>query len=133
MAYHVFYGKAPEPERLRVYLQARLDKKEIKIFIAETTDKNFAGFANIYTSFSSLSLTPLWILNDLLVLPKWRKHGIAGKLLDYAETQAAAAGASSLMLETHPDNKTAQSLYEKHGWKQSEYVAYYRAVPNSAR
>ena len=53
---------------------------------------------------------------ELHVAPAYRGHGIGGKLLDYAEQDARAAGYSQMALQTWMTNP-ARQLYERHGFK----------------
>ena len=57
----------------------------------------------------------VWVLNDLFVAPGARRQGVAQALLDAAATFARDDGAIRLELETTPDNRNAQALYEAHG------------------
>lgn len=73
-------------------------------------------------------MVPFWILNDLYVDQKYRGRGVAEALLNYAKEQAQKAGAKQLQLETAPDNKAAQSVYERCGWIQNTYIFYNKST-----
>ena len=51
------------------------------------------GFAQLYPSFSSVSLRPIRILNDLFVDPDHRRSGAGRALLDAARDHARQTGA----------------------------------------
>ena len=79
------------------------------------------------TSFSSVSMKRLWLLNDLFVAPAGRRAGAGRALLDRAERWARETGAKGLTLSTELTNATAQRLYESAGWTQDdEFVHYHR-------
>ena len=79
----------------------------------------------MYPVFSSLHLSPAWILNDLFVRPAFRRHGVAHELLDAANELARETGALQLELATGNDNKAAQTLYESRGWKRDTGFLHY--------
>ncbi|GAE25633.1 GCN5-related N-acetyltransferase [Halalkalibacter wakoensis JCM 9140] len=122
--YRVFYEQQSNVEEAERYLSERLTKSESVIFVAKEKD-TYVGFVQLYPTFSSVSMTRTWILNDLYVLQEARKNGIAQLLLDKVKQFALDTGAKSIHLETGPDNKIAQSLYEKNGYqKDNIYVRY---------
>lgn len=83
------------------------------------------GFVQLYPSFSSVSMKRLWVLNDLFVVPGARRRGAAEALMARARRLALETGAEGLVLETAVDNKKAQRLYEKLGWKRDrEFYRY---------
>jgi ribosomal protein S18 acetylase RimI-like enzyme len=122
-AYRQFYKQAPGLEAARSFIREKLKNDESVIFLAYV-DGEAAGFTQLYPVFSSVSMCRSWILNDLFVDPGFRKQGVGEALLDRAKTYAAEARANGLVLETAHDNFTAQSLYEKNGWKRSQHYFY---------
>jgi ribosomal protein S18 acetylase RimI-like enzyme len=76
-----------------------------------------AGFVHLYPSFSSLSMKPLWILNDLFVAPGYRQLGIGEALMRRAERLARSTRAAGIGLETARDNRAAKRLYERLGYR----------------
>jgi ribosomal protein S18 acetylase RimI-like enzyme len=113
--YRVFYGKPSDPALAREFIQARLTRGESVILLAQL-DREAVGFTQLYPAFSSVSATQVWVLNDLLVLPEARRHGVARALLTAAADFARDEGALRLELETDHDNVTAQALYHAMGW-----------------
>ncbi|MBI3662810.1 MAG: GNAT family N-acetyltransferase [Acidobacteria bacterium] len=83
------------------------------------------GFTLLYPAWSSLSMRPWWILNDLYVAPEARKRGVAKALMECAQRLAEETSASGLGLETAKDNFAAQKLYEQLGWKREEQFYRY--------
>ena len=67
----------------------------------------------------------VWVLNDLYVDADARRHGVAQALLDAAADFARDDGAIRLELETTPDNRTAQALYESGGWQRYDDTLRY--------
>lgn len=123
-AYRIWYGKSPEPERARDFLTQRLRNNESQIFMA-MHDNSVAGFTQLYPLFSSVSMEPIWLLNDLFVVDEFRKQGVGSFLLQTAAGFAEEAGALRLELATEHDNLSAQTLYESLGWtKDTEFLHY---------
>ena len=115
--YRAFYGKPSQPTVCREFLQARLSRSESVIFIAFDAEGAGIGFAQLYPSFSSVRVRPIWWLNDLFVRPDGRGIGAGRALLDAAGEHARITGSAGLMLETGADNAYAQGLYERNGYQ----------------
>lgn len=123
--YRIFYGQESDLKSAERFLTERLNKNESVIFIAQhQASKEILGFIQLFPSFSSVSLASIWILNDLFVVPKARRQGIASALLSQARNFAVENGSARLTLETAPDNYSAQATYEKLGWNRSEFLNY---------
>jgi ribosomal protein S18 acetylase RimI-like enzyme len=122
-AYRAFYHEHPDPSRERRYLSERLDRGEAVVFLAEDRGRA-VGFTLLYPSYSSVSLRPIWVLNDLYVRPESRRGGVGGRLLVAAREFARASGAEYITLETAVDNP-AQRLYEAHGWTRDSAFLHY--------
>lgn len=123
-AYRQFYGQSSNPEAARAFLVERLQRGESTLFIAEAAARP-AGFVQLFPTFSSVSLAPTFILNDLFVVPEHRRSGIAQALLSAAVEFAREAGAVRVSLSTAVTNGPAQALYEACGWaKQADYHVY---------
>lgn len=114
--YRMFYGQPSQPTVCRDFLHARLSRNESVIYIAFEADASAVAFVQLYPSFSSVRVRPIWWLNDLYVQSTSRGAGAGRALLDCAAQHARMTGAAGLMLETGADNTYAQSLYERHGY-----------------
>lgn len=122
--YRDFYEVKPNPQKAEEFLKTRLENKESKIFLAKD-ENSYVGFTQLYPSFSSLSMKPVWILNDLYVLETHRKQGVGKLLLDAAKQFAKETGSKGLTLTTAIQNTTAQSLYEKYGFIRNDHFYEY--------
>jgi len=126
-AYREFYRRTPDPERERAFLAERIPKGESVVFLAEENG-TAVGFTLLYPLYSSLSLRPVWVLNDLYVRPEARGRGVASRLLRRARRFARDTDAEYITLETARDNP-AQRLYEAEGWKREEQFLHYEREP----
>ncbi|MFN0221613.1 MULTISPECIES: GNAT family N-acetyltransferase [Paenibacillus] len=129
-AYRQFYGQPSDPEGARAFLQGLLQRGDSVILLAyEAGSPEPAGFTQLYPVYSSVSMKRLWTLNDLYVRPEARGRGAAALLLEAAERLARESGAKGLQLETAPDNRTAQRLYERMGYVRDDaYYHYFRST-----
>jgi ribosomal protein S18 acetylase RimI-like enzyme len=125
--YRQFYKLASDLSGASAYIEERLTKKDSVIFLAFTENEEAAGFVQLYPSFSSLAMKPLWILNDLFVSPLYRKANVARELMAASEQLAISSGAKGLTLMTAIDNIPAQKLYTSLGWnKETEFFSFDR-------
>ena len=121
--YRIFYKQESDVARTAAFLKDRIMNKESIVFLAFYGDDP-VGFTQLYTTFSSVSLQPIFILNDLYVKQAFRKKGIGKQLLNRAKEYCLEKGYKGLALETAKDN-TAQHLYERLGWKKDTQHFHY--------
>ena len=125
-AYRQFYGQRSDLAAARAFLRDRIERDESVIYLAYTKPREAAGFTQLYPSFSSVSLRPLWILNDLYVRSDVRRGGVGRALLERARQHAIETAAKGLVLSTGVTNKAAQTLYESCGWqREDEFFQYH--------
>lgn len=148
LKYREFYNYNLNIEKSKEFLIERINKNQSKIFLCyfnETNNNNnnsssennnnnneiIVGFAQIYFSFDSLLLQPLFILHDLYVTSDYRKQGIGSILLNIVK-EYARNNNGNIVLQTAKDNFTAQSLYEHHGYiKDEDFYTYYLIFENN--
>jgi len=128
--YRVFYKQPSNLEGARAFLFERFNHAESVIFIARNQSNGLAvGFAQLYPTFSSISMQRSWVLNDLYVREECRKEGVGELLLKHVKEFAVLTKAKGIALSTAPDNVKAQSLYEKEGYvKDNEFYNYFLAI-----
>jgi GNAT superfamily N-acetyltransferase len=122
-AYRIFYNQASDVAAAQLFLKERFKKKESIIFLA-FYDGKAAGFTQLYRSFSTVSLKPILILNDLYVAPDFRKKGVGESLLRRAQVYCSSSNCKGLALETAVENP-ARSLYERLGWTKDVQCFHY--------
>ena len=123
--YRQFYGHRSDLDAARAFLGDRIEHDESVIYVAYADGGEAAGFTQLYPSFSSVSLKPLWVLNDLFVRSDIRRGGVGRALLERARQHAVESGAKGLILNTAVTNKAAQTLYESCGWhREDEFLQY---------
>jgi ribosomal protein S18 acetylase RimI-like enzyme len=124
--YRAFY-KQPENDKTLGFLEERIKNQEAIAFIARV-NAEAVGFTLLYPTFSTVSLSNIWLLNDLYVAESARGNGIANELMDVAEAAAKSAGATRVFLRTANDNLPAQALYEGRNWIKDEVFRRYDLV-----
>ena len=124
--YRRFQGQPSDVSAARSFLAARLERQESVVFLASLAGAP-VGFAQLYPSFSSVSLSRVFILNDLFVAAAARKRGVARALIAAVEAHAWQHRASRVTLNVARSNAAAQALYERMGWVQDqEFFMFHR-------
>ena len=122
--YRVFYEQVSDLNAARSFLEDRFRKNDSVIFIAIASDGTGLGFTQLYPCFSSVSMQPTYILNDLFVTSEARKKGVGEALMEKAKHFAKAKGCKGLTLETAVDNP-AQKLYQRLGFIKDTKVNHF--------
>ena len=125
-AYREFYAQNPNDARTREFVDSHLRNGTSTIYLAEAAG-DAVGFSQMFRSFSTVHLAPVWILEDLFVEPLYRGAGIATALLARAVEHAKDDRAGGMFLETAYDNDAAQRVYERAGWTREGRFYKYNA------
>ena len=123
--YRRFYRMKSDISHAREFLTARLRHKDSIILVAWVGDESLTGFVQLYPSFSSVRMGPIWILNDLYVEREWRGQGVGQRLMEEARILAVQNGCIALELATEKTNTHAKRLYEKLGYSLDETFDHY--------
>ena len=126
--YRQFYEQVSDIHLAHTYIQARIERNESVIIVAEMENRAI-GFCQMYPTFCSIEAAPIYSLYDLFVHPDFRRTGAGKTLLLAAEQSAKQAGCVRMDLTTARTNIQAQKLYEALGWVRDEvYFAYSKSV-----
>jgi GNAT superfamily N-acetyltransferase len=117
--YRMFYEQPSNIEEATAFIQKRLENQD-SVIITAMDNEQMAGFTQLYPSFSSVSMKPIWILNDLFVHESYRRKSVAKQLMEAAKEHAAKTGAIRISLATQFSNSPAQKLYETMGYKKDD-------------
>lgn len=126
--YRRFQGQPGNLPAASAFLRDRFDHGESVLFIAFDGETP-VGFAQLYPSFSSVSLSRVYILNDLYVAEAGRRRGVASALLAALEAYAWTFGAARVTLNVARDNTSAQALYQSQGWSQDQQFHMFHRFP----
>jgi ribosomal protein S18 acetylase RimI-like enzyme len=124
--YREHFGQLLYPESSRKFLENRISRKESVIYLAMPDDEEkILGFCQLYSSFSSLSLKRVWILNDIYVCQDARRQLVADRLIQAAKEMAKQTNAVRLRVSSSIDNAVAHKLYESIGFQEdTEFKNY---------
>ena len=122
-AYRVFYKQPSDIESAKKFLGERIINNESIIYLAYE-DKEAVGFTQLYPLFSSVSMKPMYLLNDLYVKSSHRGKGIGEALINRAKVLCEKEQNKGLALQTATDNP-AQKLYERLGFVKDHDLYYY--------
>lgn len=123
-AYRQFYGQRTDMRSAQQYLQKRFDDNAMTVFMAFVGARAI-GFVLMYPSFSSVSMAPIWILNDVYVAKEERRQGAGVALLERCQMYAIETGYRGITLATATNNVTAQHIYERMGWRRDRSFYHY--------
>ncbi|MFT9596779.1 GNAT family N-acetyltransferase [Mesobacillus sp.] len=124
--YIVDFYKKPEPneaelKNLILHLQDHPDSG--LQFVAEI-EGEIVGFATLYYTFSTLQVKRAAILNDLFVSADARGQKVGEQLFTKCLEHIRKNNFAYMTWETSKDNYVAQSLYDKMGGSQSDWLVY---------
>ncbi|WP_076537378.1 GNAT family N-acetyltransferase [Shewanella sp. UCD-KL21] len=85
--YRQSLGFDAEPQKCRHFVATRLAENDSMIFVALEDDRPL-GFVQLYPSYSSLLLKPVWYFDDVFVADEFRGKGIATALINKAKSLA---------------------------------------------
>ena len=112
--YRVFYKQESNIEAAKVFLKERLTNQESVIYLAFINDVA-VGFTQLYPLFSSVSMQPMYLLNDLYINPNNRNKSIGTALINKAKALCKEKGYKGLGIQTANTNP-AQHLYQREGF-----------------
>ena len=121
--YRQFYKQASNLEKARSFLLNRINNNESVIYIAYL-DNKAVGFTQLYPLFSSVSMQPIYLLNDLYVDATIRNKGVGQQLIKAAKNLCIDKEYKGLGIQTEVTNP-AQHLYERVGFKKDPDLHFF--------
>lgn len=88
-------------------------KNQYSKYFCAIEDNVVVGFAGVWQSIDIMHITNIVVKKDM------RGKGIGNKLLETLLQYSKKPEISEITLEVHEDNKIAQELYKKYGFKQA--------------
>jgi ribosomal-protein-alanine N-acetyltransferase len=82
-----------------------------RLYVYRTDADGLIGYCAAWHVFDELHI------NNLAVLPAWRRRGVATELLRHAHELAVLGGARRATLEVRASNLAARQLYERLGFR----------------
>lgn len=121
--YRQFYQQQSDLNGARYFLIQRFGLGDSFILVSEEAQGRISGFVQIFPGLSTVGMNARWTLNDLYVLPEYRRQGVGQALMNAAADLAQDHGVARLVLMTQVENQSAQRLYETLGWQRN--TAFY--------
>lgn len=124
--YIVDFYKKPKPneDELRNLIQHLLAHPDSGLQFVAEIEGEIIGFATLYYTFSTLQVKRAAILNDLFVSAEARGQKAGEQLFEKCLSHIRENNFAYMTWETSKDNHAAQSLYNKMGGKQSDWLVY---------
>ncbi|WP_223668634.1 GNAT family N-acetyltransferase [Kangiella shandongensis] len=122
--YRQFYRQESQPEKIREFLKSLIEQEKSKIFLSYE-DGELTGFVQLYPSYSSIGLAPIWILNDFFIFGGSERRETARGLLDAAKMLCEASKAIRLEVTTRKENHRLHSIYRDYGFEKDYKYDYY--------
>lgn len=122
-SYRVFYKQESNQEAVKEFLIERLQQHDSVIYVASIEDKA-VGFTQLYPLWSSVSMQPMYLLNDLYVDKSYRGKGIGKALIEQAKQLCKDENNKGLAIQTAFDNP-AQNLYMRLGFKKDTDLHFF--------
>lgn len=108
-------------ERLRKRLMEELNNRDALIAVAEDEDKVVGAVRVRLETREFYVPEKMAIIEEIYVMPAFRRKGIGEKLVDYVTSELAKRGARSIMARFPAKNVIAVSFYTKRGFREIHY------------
>ncbi len=138
--YRQFYRQPSNLDGARKFLTRLITQGKSIVYIAflaydtaqEQSDRLSSveqpvGFTQLYPIFSSVSMEPMYILNDLFIDPRYRGKGMGTALINSVKKRCKAEHQKGIIIQTETTNP-AQKLYERLGFKKDPDLHYFWAT-----
>lgn len=124
--YRVFYRQTSAYNKAHSFLKERLINNDSVIYIAfaKANSETAVGFTQLYPIFSSVSMEPMYILNDLYIHSDYRSKGIGQALIQTVKDLCRKEDQKGIVIQTEPTNP-AQHLYERLGFTKDPDLHYF--------
>ena len=108
----------------RAMYLAELENSSISYcFLARDAERRAVGFCSFWRVLDELHI------NNLAVLPQFRRTGIGSMLLTFVLNKGVELGAKRATLEVRRSNEAAKALYERFGFSVAGVRAAYYSKP----
>lgn len=121
--YRMFYKQPSDYSNAKTFLTERIQNNESIIYIAYN-DEHAVGFTQLFPLFSSVSMEPMYVLNDLFIEYNYRNQGIGKLLIDEAKQLCRELNYKDSALQTEHTNP-AQHLYERLGFEKDPDLHFF--------
>ncbi|TGV01701.1 GNAT family N-acetyltransferase [Flavivirga rizhaonensis] len=121
--YRIFDRQASDLNSVKEFLKERLTKQDSVIYMAYINDTP-VGFTQLYFLFSSVSMKPMYLLNDLYIDSNYRSQNIGTTLINKAKKLCEKKEYKGLLIQTENTNP-AQHLYQRLGFVEDTDLTFF--------
>jgi len=123
--YREHFGQQKNSSAAAKFLFEKFEHRESVIFIAEEQNE-IIGFAQLYPTFSSLTLQRVWILNDFFISGQYRQRRIGEQLFSAVKEFSLVTRAKGIELTAQHTNNKAWQFWERQGFiLDEEFRSYF--------
>jgi len=116
--------KKPKKSEIIAFITMICSNPRSGCFLVAEHHQQLIGFATLYTTYSTFQLRHALILNDIYVLPEFRRRGVASSLLKSAENFREQGHYAFLEWMTSSENDVAIKFYKKYGAKMTNWIVF---------
>lgn len=126
--YRQFYRQPSNKAGARIFIKDRLSNQESIILLVfyNKEETHAIGFTQLYPIFSSVTMEPMLLLNDLYIAPDYRGQGMGTSLINNAKDVCKVTLQKGIIIQTETTNP-AQKLYERLGFNKDPDLHYFWA------
>lgn len=121
--YRIFYRQESNIDVAKDFLKERLTKQDSVIYLAYINNVA-VGFTQLYSLMSSVSMKPMFLLNDLYIDKNHRGKSIGTSLMNKAKTLCKEKGYKGIIIQTEHTNP-AQHLYQREGFVKDTDLTFF--------
>ncbi len=107
-------------QAFNVGFKANLEDRHLRYQLA-LINGDVVGMIGLHMQFHLHHVNWIGEIQELVVMPQARGHGVGSRLLAWAEDQARAAGAELTELSTSTGRLDAHRFYEREGYQQTHF------------
>ncbi|NTU52883.1 MAG: GNAT family N-acetyltransferase [Chlorobiaceae bacterium] len=109
----------PDLRKQKAGLEMIIGNPTAGVVLVCEAEGRVAGMLTLLPLVSTALGRKVLLLEDMIVDPQWRGHGIGTQLVGYAQTWAQDHGYARITLLTDGDNVAAHRFYEANGFTRS--------------
>lgn len=110
------------PERQQRGLELLLAAPQAMVLVAEAASGGVVGMATAQQLISTAEGGPSLLIEDLVIAPDWRGHGIGTALVDTLAAWGQGLGATRMQLLADRTNAPALHFYRQRGWQETQMI-----------
>lgn len=120
--------KMPTEEEMRKTFREALGKSDHLMIIVAEKDGKVIGYANTWTVYSIWSMGKALTVDDLYVIPYYRRSGVGIKIMEFLIDYAERNKYKRVQLRAEKANEKAHNLYRRLGLGEEEMLFFMKKL-----